>query len=621
MDVAADVVVDAANNGNIAADQSVQAVDMKAPNAPTFNINDSGSSGSDNITNVNTITVSGLEIDASWEYSFDGGISWHVGIGTTFDMVDDTIYDTNKIQVRQIDLAGNVSWITTNAAVITEDSTNPNAPTFSINDSGVSNTDNITNVNTITLNGIEAGASWQYSLDVGNSWNTGSGTTFDMEDNTTYGVDKIQVCQTDLAGNTSEANGNTVIIKEDSAAPFVSGVALQVTGDQNNTLNAGDTFTVIVTMSESVTVTGASTIGINIGSTTVQAEYLSGNGTDEIRYSYTVQSGDNDNDGIFIVANSLTGTLADMAGNPATLTHAEADYNYLYVDTTAPTATILDDDVTYSNSDMTFTFQFSEAVSGFDFSDIMVNAGTTDSSKFTKIDDDTYMLVVHSLDNGTNGEITVDITTGSFADMAGNINAIDILADTQAYTATGSSVIDLGSYGKLIAPIFIDNDGDGVADSWFYHWDRSGDGTSANTGSLNGGVDYTTHDVLDSIFKYDINGTEGGGGNTDNIYRYATINGIDLALATTGTGNITETSTYYLSDNQSYSDLSEVWDNKNIGYQTNGVPTGWQDMYWTSTPSTYPMGLSHSSVILSDGRIYYSMNDHSGGPYVALQVL
>ncbi|MDD2829229.1 MAG: hypothetical protein PHW18_06610 [Sulfuricurvum sp.] len=112
-----------------------------------------------------------------------------------------------------------------------------------------------------------------------------------------------------------------------------------------------------------------------------------------------------------------------------------------------------------------------------------------------------------------------------------------------------NNIIDLGSYGKLIAPVHVNG-------NWYYFWDRSSDRTSADTGSLNGGIDYTSHDVLDSLFNHDINGVTNtmvavdGLFGTTNDYRFATLNGVNVALPTT-----------------------------EAGFLTSGMPTGWQDVY------------------------------------------
>jgi hypothetical protein len=193
-------------------------------------------------------------------------------------------------------------------------------------------------------------------------------------------------------------------------------------------------------------------------------------------------------------------------------------------------------------------------------------------------------------------------------------------------------VIDLGSYGKLIAPVQVDGG------KWYYFWDLSGDGTSVNTGPLNGGADYTTHDVLDGIFNQDINGVVGGGGNTSDTYRYATINGVHLALPTVGgvtsppygSGGIdnyqpgTAVGSASAANgsnavNATYDDLLAVWDAYNgtgTGTGATGTPSGWQaSSYWSATSSAS----GHAGVYLDFGGVldYYD----SLTSYVALQVL
>ena len=205
----------------------------------------------------------------------------------------------------------------------------------------------------------------------------------------------------------------------------------------------------------------------------------------------------------------------------------------------------------------------------------------------------------------------------------------------------GQSVIDLGSYGKLIAPVQVDGG------NWFYFWDRSGNGTNANTGTLNGGVDYTTHDVLDGIFNQDINGVvenPGNGvgivGDTDNTYRYATLNGVHLALPTAGgvtsapfgAGGINNfepgtavgsspASTGSNAVNATYNDLLAVWDAYNgtgVGSTAiDGTPSGWQaHSYWSATPSAS----GHADVLLLGGHVVGGTADDIN-LYVALQVL
>jgi hypothetical protein len=223
----------------------------------------------------------------------------------------------------------------------------------------------------------------------------------------------------------------------------------------------------------------------------------------------------------------------------------------------------------------------------------------------------------------SNGNVTfkaLPTISGAHNDYNLTITATDTAHNHTDHNVTlrvMNDVIDLGATnGFLIAPVHVNG-------NWYYYWDRSGDGTIADTGSLNSGADYVTHDVLDGIFNHDINGTVNttvanvdGNYGTTNIYRYGTINGVNLALPTSGTGLANETSGYDLNDNGTYTDLAAVWDAHNTGYQTSGTPTGWPGSgYWSATPSTY----GHAYVALYNG--YVELDGHDGyTSYVAVQV-
>jgi hypothetical protein len=169
-----------------------------------------------------------------------------------------------------------------------------------------------------------------------------------------------------------------------------------------------------------------------------------------------------------------------------------------------------------------------------------------------------------------------------------------------------NDVIDLGKEGKLIAPIHIGK-------QWFYYWDRSGDGTSDNSGVLNGGADFVSFDHLNELFNHDARGKVRREG-INNLYRYGTINGIQLALPTSGTGKKDESSpshAYTVNRLGKYSDLCAVWSASGFA-----EPTGWiANRYATATPS----GLGYSALNLANGEM--SEMIHYNTPYVALEVL
>ena len=74
-----------------------------------------------------------------------------------------------------------------------------------------------------------------------------------------------------------------------------------------------------VTASEPVTVTGTPRLAIDVGGVTRYATYASGSGTAALTFSYAVQAGDFDANGITIATplDLNGGTLTDLAGNPS----------------------------------------------------------------------------------------------------------------------------------------------------------------------------------------------------------------------------------------------------------------------------------------------------------------
>ncbi|MDC5807983.1 VCBS domain-containing protein [Vibrio europaeus] len=88
--------------GNVSASSSLTFTLDNTATAPSVSLtSDSGSSSSDNITNVGDLNVGGIEQGATVEYSTDNGVHW----STQFTPNE----GVNNVQVRQTDMAGNVS--------------------------------------------------------------------------------------------------------------------------------------------------------------------------------------------------------------------------------------------------------------------------------------------------------------------------------------------------------------------------------------------------------------------------------------------------------------------------------------------------------------------------------
>ena len=132
-------------------------------------------------------------------------------------------------------------------------------------------------------------------------------------------------------------NGGTYLV--DTTRPTITEVSIE---PNSGLLRTGDTVTVVVKFDESVRVTGTTnkpSMQLLIGTSTVDAIYASGSDTDTLRFTYVIQRGDNDIDGIALVGNSLTvpggASITDKAGNQAILLHAPAS-SVVTVDTITP---------------------------------------------------------------------------------------------------------------------------------------------------------------------------------------------------------------------------------------------------------------------------------------------
>ena len=197
---------------------AITIIDSTAAAAPILALaSDTGISATDGITNNGNINVTGLEAGASWQYSTNGGSNWTTGTGSSFVLASGS-YAAGTILVRQSDIAGNTSANGQLGDTITVDNIAAALSLVLANDSGVSATDRVTNNGTINVTGLEAGASWQYSINSGTSWISGTGSSFALASGT-YAAGRIRVRQSDIAGNTSAIGQTTSTIVIDTTAP------------------------------------------------------------------------------------------------------------------------------------------------------------------------------------------------------------------------------------------------------------------------------------------------------------------------------------------------------------------------------------------------------------------
>ncbi|GAB3868491.1 hypothetical protein GCM10028824_13540 [Hymenobacter segetis] len=262
---------------------------------------------------------------------------------------------------------------------------------------------------------------------------SGSGTTYTVTVNTGTGSGTLRLDLNNSTGltpsvsNVPYTSGEVYTIDKDG--PAVSSVAVPA----NGTYRAGQTLSFTVNFSEAVTVTGTPQLALTVGATARQAAYASGTGTTALVFSYTVQSGDQDADGIALGALGLNGgTLRDALGNNATLTlNGVPSTAGILVDGVAPTVSSSNRQnptgSSTSGTSVTFRVTFSETVTGVTTSSftLVTTTGSTSGSissvaSVSGSNGTQYDVTASSLSG--NGTIRLDVkSSGSgITDAAGN---------------------------------------------------------------------------------------------------------------------------------------------------------------------------------------------------------
>ena len=160
---------------------------------------DTGRADDDQYTADTQINILNADTSGLWHYSTDGGSNWFVGSGNSFSVPTDMFFNSADIQVKAVNSTGSLRYA--NLAALTTDNTSDDINLVLAQDSGSSNTDNITVDNQVDVVGLEALSNWSYSLDSGDNWLLGSSASFNVAQNTTYINNAIQVRSVDLAGN------------------------------------------------------------------------------------------------------------------------------------------------------------------------------------------------------------------------------------------------------------------------------------------------------------------------------------------------------------------------------------------------------------------------------------
>ncbi|HXD85475.1 MAG TPA: Ig-like domain-containing protein [Urbifossiella sp.] len=362
-------------------------LDTTAPTAPTIALaHDTGASGNDRLTNDGSLHLGNIEIDAIVQFSVDNGNSWNSDFLPTEGV--------KSVRVRQVDVAGNIGAASPSLTFTLDTVAVP--PTITLtNDTGSSSTDDITSIGSLTLSGVEAGASVEYSIDGGNTWSP----NFTAAE----GNNSVQARQTDAAGNVSAASAALTFTLK-TIAPDVSAPALDSGSDSG--ASDSDGITNVVTP----VIAGTAEVGAIIqlfGGGQVLGSATATDGT----WSITSKPLSDGPHVLFVKATDAAGNMANSTSLTFTIDTAGPSVSV----NRAGSASFVASD---PNLSLGFVLNLSQAVASLDATDISVvgTAGGTISnvSGSGRI----YSVTVAGVNQP--GTVSLSISAGAGTDLAGN---------------------------------------------------------------------------------------------------------------------------------------------------------------------------------------------------------
>ncbi len=336
------------------------------------------------------------------------------GSGTTYSLtVTPTPNSEGSITVSvDADAATNTVGIGSASSTASQayDTTAPATPTIDLaatSDTGSDNTDNITSNTKPTITGTtEAGATvkiYNGTTEVGTGIANASGNySIILTSALSEGVNNLTVKATDSAGNTGSPS-NILIVNVDTTNPTVVSTTIATMAINTTAVNnATDFATDTNTLTYSISTTDATIFNIDPA-------------TGALTYKTAPTT---------TATNRVTVIATDTAGNS---TNQALIINVVDKVALNITNNQNKDTINSTDGDVTFTFTFSEAVTGFDATDISVNNGTKGS--FTG-SGTTYSLTVTPATNPATGSITIDVA----ADAANSV------ATTTLTTSAATSI-------------------------------------------------------------------------------------------------------------------------------------------------------------------------------------
>ena len=200
--------------------------------------------------------------------------------------------------------------------------------------------------------------------------------------------------------------------KVDAVAPGIESVAITSTPASDDAYLIDEMIEVTVTFSEDIATDGTPTLDLMVGEGVRAAACAQGSASTQLTCSYTVVANDFDADGVSVDANMLKGTITDMVGNPATLTHeALADDPAHKVYAAAPEAVRTIDRLSLAAGGGTNSLDLTGIFTGFQLSYAAVSSNTNVATATVS---GTDLTVV----SGMEGTARVTVTASNLAGEA-----------------------------------------------------------------------------------------------------------------------------------------------------------------------------------------------------------
>lgn len=257
----------------------------------------------------------------------------------------------------------------------------PPAPQLALAvDSGISNSDDVTNVGTVVVTGLLNGATWQYSTDDGTTWINGNGTSFTLNGD---GTKNVLVHEINAAEVTSSNSSFTFVL--DTMPPMVTEGLKNDTGTLPND-----------NLTKDPTLVGSGDAKATIHFT-VDGSAIAATATADSNGNWSFKP-----TGLTDGAHTIVASETDAAGNTGTATLT------LTLDTTPPIPTITNE--VFSQGKVTLTGTTAEANDT-----VSVYGGSNFLGAVTSDSNDNWKFVTSTASN------TVHVFTVTATDLAGNI--------------------------------------------------------------------------------------------------------------------------------------------------------------------------------------------------------